>query len=254
MKLKNSCVFVTGAGSGLGRATAELLHSSGACVVLGDINETEVRSVAKKLGERAMAIVVDICSAEQVSQAIASAKEEFGPLRAIVNCAGIPSSAKVISKGEPHSLDVWQKVLDVNLTGTFNVMRLAALAMEENTPCDDSGERGVIVNTASIAAYDGQRGQVAYAASKAGVVGMTLPVARDLAPINIRCVAIAPGLFETEILDGISDKGIEALSKGLLCPERMGSPKEFAAFAKHLIENTYLNGSCYRLDGGARLP
>ncbi len=254
MNLKNRCVFVTGAGSGLGKATADLLHKSGALVVLADLNEANIKKVAESLGERAIAVAVDICSEEQIENAFSLAQKKFGELRATVNCAGIASSAKVISKGEPHGLDLWKKVVDVNLTGTFNVMRLASAVMEKNSPCSDSGERGVIVNTASIAAYDGQCGQVAYAASKAGVIGMTLPAARDLAQYNIRCVAIAPGLFKTEILDGIPEKGIEALSKGLMYPDRMGMPEEFAAFAKHLIENSYLNGSCYRLDGGARLP
>jgi NAD(P)-dependent dehydrogenase (short-subunit alcohol dehydrogenase family) len=178
----------------------------------------------------------------------------FGRLHVAINCAGVPSSAKVLSRDGPHDLDVWRRIIDVNLTGVFNVMRLAAAAMARNTPDPDTGERGVIINTASIAAFDGQKGQVAYAASKAGVAGMTLPAARDLAGQAIRCVAVAAGLFETELFDQISEQGIAALKRGLLFPGRMGAPSEFAEFVLHIIENSYLNGANLRIDGGARLP
>ncbi len=253
MILNNLCVMVTGAASGLGRATATLLHEHGAAVVFADLNELAVKDIAQKLGRRAIGIGVDIRNPEEINTALNIAKKTFGSLRATVNCAGIPSSARVVSKGEAHNLELWQKVMDVNLTGTFNILRLAAKHMVENKVDAISGERGVIINTASITAYDGQRGQAAYAASKAGVVGLTLPVARDLAEYAIRCVAIAPGIFGTEILEGIPEKGIAALKKGLLCPDRVGKPEEFASFVKHIIENSYANGACYRLDGGTRL-
>ncbi len=245
--------MVTGAASGLGRATATLLHEHGAAVVFADLNVLAVKDVARKLGDRAIGVGVDIRNPDDIDAAIKIAKETFGPLRATVNCAGIPSSARVVSKGEAHDLDLWQKVMDVNLTGTFNILRLAAKHMVGNGVDKASGERGIIINTASITAYDGQRGQAAYAASKAGVVGLTLPVARDLAEHAIRCIAIAPGIFGTEILEGIPEKGIAALKKGLLCPDRVGQPEEFASFVKHIIENSYANGTCYRLDGGTRL-
>ncbi len=253
MILDNICVMVTGAASGLGRATATLLHEYGAAVVFADLNASAVKRIAKTLGDRALGVGVDIRNPKEIDAAINLAKETFGPLRATVNCAGIPSSARVVSKGEAHDLDLWQKVMDVNLTGTFNILRLAAKHMIGNGLDEASGERGVIINTASITAYDGQRGQAAYAASKAGVVGLTLPVARDLAEHDIRCVAIAPGIFGTEILEGIPEKGIAALKKGLLCPNRVGRPDEFAGFVKHIIENSYANATCYRLDGGTRL-
>ncbi len=253
MLLDNTCVMVTGAASGLGRATATLLHDHGASVVFADLNESAVKDIAINMGPRAIGVGVDIRNSEDIDNAISIANETFGPLRATVNCAGIPSSARVVSKGDAHDLDLWQKVMDVNLTGTFNILRLAAKNMAGNAVDEASGERGVIINTASITAYDGQRGQAAYAASKAGVVGLTLPVARDLAEHDIRCVAIAPGIFGTEILEGIPEKGIAALKKGLLCPERVGKPEEFAGFVKHIIENSYANGTCYRLDGGTRL-
>ncbi len=253
MFLDNLCVMVTGAASGLGRATATLLHEHGAAVVFADLNELAVKDIAQKLGCRAIGVGMDIRKPEDINAALSIAKDTFGPLRATVNCAGIPSSARVVSKGEAHNLDLWHKVMDVNLTGTFNILRLAAKRMIGNDLDAASGERGVIINTASITAYDGQRGQAAYAASKAGVVGLTLPVARDLAEHAIRCVAIAPGIFGTEILEGIPEKGIAALKKGLLCPDRVGRPEEFASFVKHIIENSYANGTCYRLDGGTRL-
>ena len=254
MHLQGLSVLITGAGSGLGSATAVTLHAAGARVLLVDLRSEPIADLASRLGDGAVAAPADVRDPNQVQAAIDLAIDRFGGLQIAVSCAGVASSARTLSRGEPHELELWRQVIDINLTGTFNVMRLAAAVMARNQPDPDSGERGVIINTASVAAFDGQKGQVAYAASKAGVVGMTLPVARDLADQAIRCVAIAPGLFETELFRQIPEKGIAALKKALLYPDRMGQPVEFAALVRHIVENPYLNGTCLRLDGGARLP
>lgn len=254
MRLEGKCAIITGAASGLGRATVREFHAAGANVLLLDRDEEKVQRAAAELGTRARWAVADVRKPEEIEKALNLAAEAFGELHISVSCAGIPSSAKIISRGEAHDAELWSRVVDINLTGTFHVMRLAAARMVSNMPDAECGERGVIINTASVAAFDGQKGQVAYAATKAGVVGMTLPAARDLAGHAIRCVAIAPGLFETELFDAIPPKGVEALKQGLLYPSRMGVPTEFSAFARHIVENSYLNGSCLRLDGGARLP
>ncbi|MER8479286.1 SDR family NAD(P)-dependent oxidoreductase [Mesorhizobium sp. M1163] len=254
MRLEGRCVLVTGAASGLGRATVQALSAAGATLVLVDIITEPLQHLAAQLGEHALAVPADICDHEQIEAAVHLAGERFGPVYAAINCAGIASSAKTVSNGKAHDLELWRRVVEVNLTGTFNVVRLLASRMIDNPPDPETGERGVIVNTASIAAFDGQRGQVAYAASKAGVVGLSLSVARDLGEHAIRCVAIAPGLFDTEMSSRLPGKGIEALRRGLLYPDRMGRPDEFAAFVCHVIDNPYFNGSCLRLDGAARLP
>lgn len=247
-------MLVTGAASGLGKATTAALVAAGARVIMLDLNADALAVAADQWGDLVHTVAADVRRPEQVEAAIAIGCDIFGPLRVAVNCAGIPSSAKTVARGLAHELELWQRVIDINLTGTFNVTRLAAARMVVNEPDEETGERGVIVNTASIAAFDGQRGQAAYAASKAAVAGMTLPIARDLADRGVRCVSIAPGLFETELFDSIPAKGIEALKGGLLYPDRMGRPAEFASFVRHIVENPYLNGTCLRLDGGARLP
>jgi NAD(P)-dependent dehydrogenase (short-subunit alcohol dehydrogenase family) len=254
MQIGGRVAAITGAGSGLGRATARALHAAGARVLLVDIKPREVGELANQLGDGALAASADVRRPEEVKAAFDLAAERFAGLDIAVNCAGIASSAKIFSKGEPHDLELWRRVLDVNLTGTFNVMRYAVASMAGNHPDPETGERGIVVNTASVAAFDGQKGQIAYAASKAGIVGMTLPAARDLADRAIRCVAIAPGLFETELFQQIPEKGISALKRALLYPDRMGQPTEFSALVRHIIENPYINGTCFRLDGGARLP
>lgn len=255
MRVEGRLFVVTGAGSGLGRATARTLHESGARLLLLDLNEQKLKEVQSEFGADTTAIAAaDVTDPDQVEAAIGMAIDRFGPLRVAINCAGISSSAKIVSKGAAHDYELWRRVLDINLSGTFNVMRLAAARMVGNEPDPETEERGVIVNTASIAAEDGQKGQAAYAASKAGIVGLTLPVARDLAEHFVRCVAIAPGLFQTELFEQISEKGTEALKRALLYPRRMGHPEEFASLVKVVIENPYLNGSLLRLDGGARLP
>ncbi len=255
MQIEGNLCVVTGAGSGLGRATARTLHESGARLLLLDLNEAKLQEIHSEIGAGSAGMAIaDVTVPEQIDAALTQAIARFGPLRVTVNCAGIASSAKIVSRGIAHDLDLWRRVLEVNLTGTFNVMRLAAAHMVENEPDSATGERGVIVNTASIAAEDGQKGQAAYAASKAGIAGLSLPVARDLAEHAVRCVAIAPGLFRTELFEQITEKGTEALKRALLYPQRMGYPDEFASLVKVIVENPYLNGSLMRLDGGARLP
>lgn len=255
MRIEGMLCAVTGAASGLGRATTKALHEAGANLLLLDLNQDRLNDLQGELAPETMvAAAVDIRSPEQIEIALDEAIARFGALRAAVNCAGIASSAKIVSRGEAHDFDLWRKVIDINLTGTFNIMRLAAARMVTNDPLGEASERGVIVNTASVAAEDGQKGQAAYAASKAGVAALSLPVARDLAEHGIRCVAVAPGLFGTELFEQIPEKGIEALKRALLYPARMGLPTEFAMLVRHIVENPYLNGSLIRLDGGARLP
>jgi NAD(P)-dependent dehydrogenase (short-subunit alcohol dehydrogenase family) len=255
MRIEGTLCAVTGAASGLGRATAKALHEAGANLLLLDLNQDRLNDLQGELAPETMvAAAVDIRSPEQIEKALDEAIARFGALRTTVNCAGIASSAKIVSRGEAHDFDLWRKVIDINLTGTFNVMRLAAARMVTNDPLGEASERGVIVNTASVAAEDGQKGQAAYAASKAGVAALSLPVARDLAEHGIRCIAVAPGLFGTELFEQIPEKGIEALKRALLYPARMGLPTEFAMLVRHIVENPYLNGSLIRLDGGARLP
>lgn len=255
MRIEGTLCAVTGAASGLGRATAKALHEAGANLLLLDLNQDRLKDLQAELDpETTLAAVADIRSPEQIGEAFDAAIARFGALRAAVNCAGIASSAKIVSRGEVHDFDLWRKVIDINLNGTFNVMRLAAAKMVANDPHGEASERGVIINTASVAAEDGQKGQAAYAASKAGVAALSLPAARDLAEHGVRCVAVAPGLFGTELFEQIPEKGIEALKRALLYPTRMGLPTEFAMLVQHIVENPYLNGSLIRLDGGARLP
>lgn len=254
MKVGGSCVAVTGAASGLGRATADALYEAGATVLLLDRNAEALDAICRQYACRVTSSPVDVRSESEVADALNRFVSSAGALRGVVNCAGIVSGMKTVSKGAPHSLDHWNDVIGVNLTGTFNVMRLAASLMAQNEADAETGERGVIINTASIAGYEGQRGQVAYAASKAGILGMTLPVARDLAEFGIRCISIAPGLFDTELFANISEKGVKALERGLLWPSRKGLPTEFAATVRYIFETPYVNGTCIRLDGGARLP
>lgn len=253
MQLEGRNAIITGAASGLGRATAEVLHAAGANVVLLDLEQERLDALATGLGEGALAMATDVCDAAQVGAAITMLLEHFGDPHIVVNCAGIAPPMKTVSKGVAHDLELWRRVIDINLTGTFNVMRLVAAQMSGNEPDAGTGERGVIINTASGAAYDGQRGQAAYAASKAAIVGLALPVARDLNDLAIRCLAIAPGLFDTSMMAGLPEKAVTAIKHDLLYPDRFGEPAEFAALVKHVVENAYLNGTCLRLDGGLRL-
>ncbi|BCB07397.1 short-chain dehydrogenase [Vreelandella venusta] len=254
MQVKDCAFLITGAASGLGAATAERLIAAGGSVVLCDMNNS-VLEHAKRLGDRAVACIADITSAEQMQQAIDQAIALGGEsgLSGVIHCAGVVSVAKLVDRnGNPADLEGYAKTININLVGTFNVMRLAAAAMAKNTP-NESGERGVIINTASIAAFDGQVGQCAYSASKAGVVGMSLPAARELSRHAIRVMAIAPGVFETPMMSEIPDEAAQALAAAVPFPKRLGKPDEFAQLAEQIITNPMLNGEVIRLDGGIRM-
>ena len=251
MQLTSSHVaLITGGASGLGAATARALHAAGASVALLDLPSAEGGAVVDELGERAVFVPADVTDADAVQEAIDQARE-LGELRVAVNCAGVGWAARVLGREGPHDLGLFQTVVGINLIGTFNVLRLAAAAMDGNDPVD--GDRGVIVNTASIAAYDGQVGQIAYSASKGGVVGMTLPAARDLARHQIRVLAIAPGTFDTPMLAGLPDEAREALAEDIPHPHRLGDPAEYGLLVRQLVENPYLNGEVIRLDGSLRM-
>ncbi len=250
MKFADTAAVVTGAGSGLGAATARLLASKGAKVSLFDIDQAKAEIVAKEIGGRA--IRCDVTSGESVLAALAEAAAAHGVARIAVNCAGIAPAGRTVGRDGPLALDAFSKVIGVNLIGTFNVLRLAADAMSRLDPLED-GERGIIINTASIAAYEGQIGQVAYAASKAGVVGLTLPAARDLSRLGIRVVTIAPGLFLTPMLLGLPEETQTSLGASVPFPARLGKPEEYAALAAHICENRMINGEVIRLDGALRM-
>jgi NAD(P)-dependent dehydrogenase (short-subunit alcohol dehydrogenase family) len=242
--------LVTGGASGLGAATVRELHRVGANVVLVDLPSADGRAVVDELGERARFVPADVTDEDAVAEAVAQAGE-LGELRVAVNCAGVGPAARVLGKQGPHDLGRFQSVIAINLVGTFNVLRLAAAAMAELEPVD--GDRGVIVNTASIAAFDGQVGQIAYSASKGGVVGMTLPAARDLARHQIRVLTIAPGTFDTPMLAGLPDETRAALAEDIPHPHRLGDPNEYGLLVRQLVEHPYLNGEVIRLDGALRM-
>jgi NAD(P)-dependent dehydrogenase (short-subunit alcohol dehydrogenase family) len=252
MQIAGSGALVGGGASGLGEATARRLHAAGAHVVIVDQNEGLGHALAGELGERASFVPADVTDADAVQAAVDTATEQPVPLRIAVSCAGIGFAGRVVGKRGPHALEPFETVIRVNLIGTFNIMRLAAAAMTELAPTD-SGERGVCVNTASIAAFDGQIGQIAYSASKGAIVSMTLPAARDLAPLGIRVCAIAPGTFDTPLLGKLPAEARDALGKSVPFPSRFGRPGEFAALAQHIIENEMLNGEVIRLDGAIRM-
>jgi NAD(P)-dependent dehydrogenase (short-subunit alcohol dehydrogenase family) len=251
MKLSGSVALVTGGASGLGAATVRRLVAGDAKVVIVDRDEAAGQMLARELGQTFMQ--ADITDAAQVDFAITQATA-LGPLRIVVGCAGVGWAARTLDKtGAPHDLDLFKTVISINLIGTFNVMRLAAAAMAKADPADH-GERGVIVNTASVAAYEGQVGQIAYAASKAGVVGMTLPAARDLAPVGIRVVTIAPGIFDTPMLGTLPEDKRAALARDVVFPKRLGAPADYAELVATIIGASYLNGETIRLDGALRMP
>src|SRR5713101_391098 len=252
MNLKNAVALVTGGGSGLGEATVREFVSAGAKIAILDLPSSPGAKVAESLGVDVIFVVADVASADQVTDAVSKTLAKFGAIHIAVNCAGIGRAMRTVTKDGPHSLDMFSKVIAVNLIGTFNVTRLAAAAMAKNPPGTD-GERGVIINTASVAAYDGQIGQAAYSASKGGVVSMTLPVARDLAELGIRVVTIAPGIFDTPLLGTLPEPVRQSLAKQVPFPQRLGQPSEFAALACHIIENAMLNGETIRLDGAIRM-
>jgi NAD(P)-dependent dehydrogenase (short-subunit alcohol dehydrogenase family) len=249
MEITDSAALVTGGASGLGRATAERLAQSGARVVIADLSASDGKSVAERLG--ATFVPTDVTDEQQV-QAAVDAASELGTLRINVNCAGIGSAMRTVGRQGPFPLEEFARVVQVNLVGTFNTIRLAAARIAEADAIGE--ERGVIVNTASIAAYEGQIGQAAYSASKGGVVGLTLPVARDLAAMRIRVVTIAPGLFETPLLGSLPHEAREALGEQVPHPARLGQPSEYADLALHIVQNPMLNGEVIRLDGAIRMP
>jgi len=251
MQLNEKTAIVTGGASGLGGATARALVERGCSVALLDIDEQKGSAHAAALGASARFIRTDVTDEASVQTAISNVLEANGALHVCVNCAGIGPPAKTVGRDGPHPLGLFEKVVGINLVGTFNVARLAAHAMQSNEP--EEGERGVIVNTASVAAYEGQMGQVAYAASKGGIVGMTVPMARDLARDGIRVNTIAPGIFDTPLLAGLPDNVREALGQMVLNPQRLGQPAEFARMAVFMIETPYLNAETVRLDGGIRM-
>lgn len=252
MQIKDHTFIVTGGASGLGAATARLLVAEGASVVLADLQRDAGEALARELGSRARFAATDVASEKDAQAAVDLAVSAFGHLHCLVNCAGIAPSEKVVGRDGPHRLETFAKAVSINLVGTFNMIRLAAAAIEKEEAAD-GGERGVIINTASIAAYDGQIGQAAYAASKGGIVSLTLPVARELARFGIRVVTIAPGVFETPMMAGFSQDVQDALGKSIPFPPRLGRPEEFAALVKHICENMMLNGETIRLDGALRM-
>ena len=255
MELKDKGVLVTGGASGLGGACVRLLAASGAKVVIADLNSEGGERLAAELRADGASVVfaqTNVTDEESVQAAVRVAVEQHGSLHILINCAGIGIAEKVIGKTGVHSLANFQKVIGVNLIGTFNAIRLASAAMVENEPTA-GGERGVIINTASVAAFDGQIGQAAYSASKGGIVGMTLPIARELARYGIRIMTIAPGIFETPLLGNLPEPARISLGQQVPFPPRLGQPPEYAALAKHIIENEMLNGEVIRLDGAIRM-
>ncbi|HVL89297.1 MAG TPA: 3-hydroxyacyl-CoA dehydrogenase [Actinomycetota bacterium] len=253
MNLQGKTALVTGGASGLGRATVETLHAAGANAVIVDLPHAPGDELVKNLDERAVFSPADVTNTEEVQAGITAAVEHFGGLHIAVNCAGVGWAARTLSKDGPHDLGVFSKVVEVNLIGTFNVIRLAAAQMASQEPAAGDEERGVIVNTASIAAFDGQIGQAAYSASKGGVVGMTLPIARDLARMKIRVCTIAPGTFDTPMLAALPQEHRDALAAAIPNPSRLGDPAEFGALVKHICENSFLNAETIRLDGALRM-
>jgi len=252
--LEGITAVVTGGGSGLGEATSRELTARGARVAILDLGRSRGAEVAASLGSDALFLEADVTSEEQVDAALDRAIADLGPLRAVVNCAGIGTAGRTVDReGRPFDLRLFRLTLEVNLVGTFNVIRLAAVRMMRNEPGDE-GERGAIVNTASVAAFEGQIGQAAYSASKGGVVGMTLPIARDLAPAGIRVCTIAPGLFATPMLMGLPEPARKALEAHIPFPSRLGRPPEYARLACHILENPMLNGEVIRIDGALRMP
>jgi NAD(P)-dependent dehydrogenase (short-subunit alcohol dehydrogenase family) len=244
--------LVTGGASGLGAATARRLVAAGGNVMLCDVGAAAGNKLAGELGPRAGFVEADVTDEAPVARAIADARAKFGALHGAVNCAGVAPGERILGKAGPHGLDSFRRTVEINLIGTFNVLRLAAQAMAGNQPGAE-GERGVIVNTASVAAFDGQIGQAAYSASKAGVAGLTLPAARELARLGIRVMAIAPGVFETPMVAAFSPELKQSLAAQVPFPPRLGRPEEFAALVEHIIVNPMLNGEVIRLDGALRM-
>jgi len=253
MKIEGATAIVTGGASGLGAATVRRLHALGANLVVADMNQQNGDAICSELGSRTVFSMMDITRTETVQAAVKLAIQKFGAIHILVNCAGSGWVQKIVGKNGPHDLDVFVKIIQLNLVGTFDAVRLAAFEMQNNQP-DGLEERGVIINTASVAAFDGQMGQAAYAASKAGVVGLTLVIARDLARSGIRCCTIAPGTFETPLTDLMDPQVRDTLIENTPFPKRFGQPDEFALLVQQIVENSFLNGETIRLDGAIRMP
>ena len=252
MQIENKVFIVTGGASGLGAATAEMLVKAGARVMLVDMNADAVAAQAARLGAQAHSAVADISQADAAQAAVAATVAAFGEINGLVNCAGIVRGEKILGKNGPHALETFSQVINVNLIGSFNMLRLAAAAIAESS-ADADGERGVIINTASVAAFDGQIGQAAYAASKGAIASLTLPAARELARFGIRVMTIAPGIFETPMMAGMTPEVRDSLAAGVPFPPRLGKPDEYASLVRHIIENSMLNGEVIRLDGALRM-
>ncbi len=252
MEIKGHTFLVTGAASGLGFATAEMLVQAGGQVLMLDVQEEKGQNAAGILGPKAYFLLCDVRNETQVQAAVQMAKEKLGGVHGLINCAGLGPAKRVVGKEGPHPLDAFEQIVQVNLIGTFNTLRLAANEMQKNTPNTD-GERGIVINTASVAAFDGQIGQAAYAASKGGIVSMTLPIAREFAQLGIRVNCIAPGIFETPLLKNLPQEVQDSLANQIPFPKRLGKPAEYANLVKHMIENTMLNGEVVRLDGAIRM-
>ncbi|MGM5022176.1 3-hydroxyacyl-CoA dehydrogenase [Tardiphaga sp. 367_B4_N1_1] len=252
MQIKDHVFLVTGAGSGLGASVARRLAAGGAFVIIADIQEQAGAKVVEEIGRNARFAQTDVTNAEQGAAAVQLALESFGHLHGLVNCAGVAPSEKVCGRDGPHRLESFVRTVQINLVGTFNMIRLAADAIAREEPGED-GERGIIINTASVAAFDGQIGQAAYAASKGGVAALTLPVARELARVGIRVVTIAPGIFETPMMADMSQEVQDALVLNVPFPKRFGKPTEYAALVEHLCQNVMMNGETIRLDGALRM-
>ncbi|GGK30549.1 3-hydroxyacyl-CoA dehydrogenase [Caldalkalibacillus thermarum] len=253
MNIREKVAVVTGGASGLGEATVKKIVALGGKAVILDLAAEKGKQLSEALGEGALFIQTDVTSEADVQKALQQSLETFGAIHIAVNCAGIGIAEKVLSKNKTHSLASFSKVIQVNLIGTFNVIRLAAEKMVDNTPTED-GERGVIINTASVAAFEGQIGQAAYSASKGGVVGMTLPIARELARYGIRVMTIAPGLFDTPLFASLPEEARKALGASVPFPSRLGYPEEYARLVQSIVENPMLNGETIRLDGALRMP
>jgi len=252
MQLAGMVAMITGGASGLGAATARLFSGTGAKLALCDLNMQAGNALAAELDSNGLFVQTDVTKSEDIQNVLTQVQERFGRLHIVVNCAGVATAERVIGRQGPLPLERFERVIQVNLIGTFNVIRLAAGLMMQNTP-NAEGERGVIINTASVAAFEGQIGQPAYTASKAGVAGMTLPIAREFAAHGIRVVAIAPGVFDTPMVAGLPEPAQQALSAAIPFPKRLGRPDEYAALARHIVENVMLNGETIRLDGALRM-
>ena len=252
MQISGKTFLVTGGSSGLGEVTARMLAAGGANVVIADMNREQGEKVAAAIGGAARFAACDVTSEADVERAVAACRDQFGALHGAINCAGIVLGERVIGRNGAHRLDSFVRIVNVNLIGTFNVIRLAANAMAQNAP-SPAGERGIIVNTASVAAFDGQIGQAGYSASKAGVVGMTLPIARELAKLGIRVMTIAPGIFDTAMVGGFTEELRHSLEGQVPFPSRLGRADEYASLVRHICENEMLNGEVIRLDGAIRM-